>query len=351
MGEFVRVESVDALKRFRVALCKFVETVTAGLDEAEAEIQRTTFWVQNEQTDYWKRQAAKRAENLTRAKSALSQKKTQLTALGGRSSCVDELKALAVAERLVEEARQKQINVRRWRRVLEEEAFSYQGLSQGLRVALQGDIPHALAQLDNMIAALEAYTAAAPPEEQRSVAPAAADEFAPASKDLPSMARGTPSSSPADTRGYRKLRARTPPPAVREATPVSQSGCVWPLLTGPASDVQQALVGTGLASVPVAADDKIVLARGVWQASRLYLERVPGVVAGDSGWYIGFADGREVTAYDGARVADVLAGRPDWSGVLEMPAGCLVVYDGAAPEAVLDPQDVLLFPRAVREAS
>jgi hypothetical protein len=350
MGEFVRVESVDALKRFRVALCQLVEVVSAGLDEAEAEIQRTAFWVQNEQSDYWKRQAAKWAENCVRAKSALSQKRTQLTALGSRYSCVDEEKALAAAERKVEEARQKQINVRRWRRLLDEEGFSYQGLSQGLRVMLQGDIPNALAQLDNMIASLEAYAAAAGPEEQRSVAPAATGADFRRPEDLPSMARGTPAAPIADARDYRKLRARTPSVAVREATPVSQSEFARASEVPTGSEVHAALAGCDLARSAVAPDDKIVLARGVWRSPRVYLERAAGVAAGDSGWYIGFADDRQVAAYDGARVADVLAARPDWAPVLELPAGCLAVFDGAALAALLDPQDAWLAPRDDRDS-
>jgi hypothetical protein len=45
MSGQARVESVDALKKFRAALCKFAETAAVGLDEAQTEIQRTRHWV------------------------------------------------------------------------------------------------------------------------------------------------------------------------------------------------------------------------------------------------------------------------------------------------------------------
>jgi len=350
MGQFVRVESFEALKQFRARLCKFVEVVGVALDEAEVEMQRTGTWLQQEQPDYWKRQAAKRAEAYARAKSVLVRKKMQLTALGSRYSCIDEEKALAAAERQVEEARQKQANVRRWRHLFDDESYSYLGLAQGLRVALQADIPGALAQLDQMIAALEAYATETAPAEQRSVAPGAAGEASGTPGDLPSMARGTPAAPPADGQAYRMLRARTPSRAVPDATAVAALEIPWQPVGTADPAGQAALAGCGLARMAVADDDKVVVSRAAWQSARVYLERVRGVVSGDSGWYIGGADEHAAAAYDGVRAADVLAARPDWRAVLELPAGCLVVFDGAALVAVLDPQDAVLWFSGMRAA-
>ena len=170
MGEHARVESIEALEKFRAALCKFVDDVGVGLNESEAEIQRTLFWVKQEQSAYWKTQAKKRAELVARAKSALTRKKMQQTALGSRFSYVDEQKALAAAERQCEEGRQKIANVKRWSRALDEESFSYKRVAQALSQALELEIPNALAQLDNMIVALQAYTASGTLEAQTSTA-------------------------------------------------------------------------------------------------------------------------------------------------------------------------------------
>jgi hypothetical protein len=162
MSEFARVESVEALKDFRVTLCKVAEEIGVGLEEADGEIQRTIIWLKQEQHTYWKGEVRKRGELMTRAKLELKRKQEQKTPLGGRYSCVDEKKALAVAQRRFEEAEQKLANVRRWSRQLEEEAFSYQGGIRSLSQMISSGIPNGLAQLDNMIVSLESYLSLKP---------------------------------------------------------------------------------------------------------------------------------------------------------------------------------------------
>jgi len=169
MRDFARVDSIDALKDFRVSLCRFADAIKVGLDEAEGEIDRTAIWLKQDQYTHWKGQVRKCQELLTRARIELNRKQQQKTPLGGRYSCVDEKKALAAAKRRFEEAEQKLANVRRWARQLEHEAFSYKGVAQGLMQAVDADVPNALAQLDNMIAALESYASSGPLSEQASV--------------------------------------------------------------------------------------------------------------------------------------------------------------------------------------
>jgi len=169
MRDFARVDSIDALKDFRVSLCKFADAIKVGLDEAESEIDRTAIWLKQDQYIHWKRQVRKYQELLTRARIELNRKQQQKTPLGGRYSCVDEKKALAAAKRRFEEAEQKFANVRRWTRQLEQETFAYKGVAQGLIQVVDADVPNALAQLDNMIAALESYASSGTASEQGSV--------------------------------------------------------------------------------------------------------------------------------------------------------------------------------------
>ncbi len=355
MSERVRVESVEALEKFRAALCKFAETVRVGLDEAEAEIQRTSFWIKQEQHNYWKRQVHKRAEVYAQAKRALKRKKTEKTALGGKYSCVDEEKALAAAERRLEEAKQKVANVRRWSRLFDEESFSYGGVVQGMNLAVEAEIPNALAQLDNMIAAIEAYASSAPPSVQRSTAATPAPEDLSRPEEFVSVARDAPAPPRAAAEAYRKLRARTPPRAVRDAAPVAERRFPWleaePRCFSPRSpshkvsdDLRRALAGLGLARAPIVADARIVVAREIWKHRRIYLERVEPGTADDSGWHVGLADDTVASGYEAVRVTDFLSGRPDLEAVLELPVGCLVVLSGMSLEAALDPQNALLWP-------
>lgn len=344
MSGQARVESVEALKKFRAALCKFAETAGVSLDEAEAEIQRTRQWVSHDQQSHWKRQLQKRTELYTRAKSALTRKKLMKTPLGGRYSTTEEEKALAVAERRLEEARQKIENVRKWRRVLDDESRSYQAVAQGVSLMLQADLPSALAQLDNMIAALEAYAVSAAPAEQRSVAEEE-EESGYRPEPVESMARGAPVAGDVDAEWFERLRSQTPEPTVRAATPVGTLAFQW-AVAGNADALRHALSALSLPREPVDANTKVVLARGVWDCERIYLERVEPASTDDSGWYIGIAEDTPVSGCDAVRVADLLARRPDLDAVLQLAVGYLVVLDGASLAAVLDPQGVRRGPAA-----
>jgi len=169
MRDYAKVDSIDALKDLRVSLCKFADAIKAALEEAEGEIDRTAIWLKQDQNSYWKGQVRKYQELVTRAKIELNRKLHEKTPLGGRYSCVDEKKALAAAQRRCDEAELKLANVHRWARQLDQEAFTYKGVAQGLLQMVEADLPHALAQLDNMITALESYATSGPVFEQRSV--------------------------------------------------------------------------------------------------------------------------------------------------------------------------------------
>lgn len=343
MGGYVAVESFEALKRLRTTLCRFADLVAGGLGEAEAELHRTINWVRLEQRNYWKRETAKRTELLARAKSALALKRLQHTAASGRPSCVEEEKALALAKRRLEEAEQKQANVGRWGRRLDEEAHSYQAAASGLHQALSLDIPNALAQLDNMLAALEAYAPTAAPQAQGSLAPAG-EEAARAAETPESIVPPGPPPTSEDTIQYRSLRAQTPPQALRDALPLHESNADRPPAGGQEPEWAAAFAGLGLACQPVALPEKIVMARGAARQPRIYLERLATAIAGDSGWYLGIREEGKEKELEAARVADVVMVRPEIAPLLALPPGFLAVLDGTVLEAVLDAEDKRRWP-------
>ena len=53
MSTSAHVDSIDALKTFRVALIKFAEEANAALATAEAEMQRTVGWLERDQLSFW----------------------------------------------------------------------------------------------------------------------------------------------------------------------------------------------------------------------------------------------------------------------------------------------------------
>ena len=157
MVDFARVDSIDALRALRAALAQFVDEIGSALAEASTEIQRMGMWLRQEQQGHWKLQGRKRAELLSRAKLALMQKQQMRSPSGAVPSCVDEKKALTKAKRLHEEALEKMRNVRRWMRDLDDEAFDFKGQMQGVRQAIEVEVPRAMAALERMTQALQDY--------------------------------------------------------------------------------------------------------------------------------------------------------------------------------------------------
>ena len=135
------------------------------MDEASTEIQRVCRWLAEDCYRHWKTQVQVRTEQFTRAKLALKGRQVlDRTLAGTPSSCVDERKALKVAEARLREAELKFQRVKAWNQRLEKEMSDYRGAVQRLVEAIEVDIPNARAKLDKMIGSLEAYLALAPPE-------------------------------------------------------------------------------------------------------------------------------------------------------------------------------------------
>jgi hypothetical protein len=172
MSDGARVESIDALKHFRVALFKFQEAANAALGDAESDLHSTMNWLENEQYTFWQSQIRKRHEIAERCKEAVRMKKLFKDSTGRTPSAVEEEKALVMAQRRLEEANTKFANVKKYTRVLQKETESYKGSVQRFATTVQSEIPVAAATLDNLVQTLEQYVMLAPGDAQAS-APAA----------------------------------------------------------------------------------------------------------------------------------------------------------------------------------
>jgi DNA repair exonuclease SbcCD ATPase subunit len=162
MTDFARVDSLDALKALRVALCKFADTLRTGLDEAQAEVRQAAIWLDEQQSPSWKREVTNLTERVNTARLELTRKEYTKQLLDSAMSLVEERKLLAQLRDRLETAQTKVASCQRWQRRLEQETFSFKGGIQGLSQAIHQDVPAALALLDNMIMALEAYAAVRP---------------------------------------------------------------------------------------------------------------------------------------------------------------------------------------------
>jgi hypothetical protein len=225
MSQEARVSSVFALKQLRAALGTFAETATRALEEASTEIQRTRQWLEEDRYRHWKTQVQTRTERFAQAKIALKQKEVFDRTLGGTpSSCVDERKALKMAEGRLREAEHKLGRVQAWSLRIEKELSDYRGATQRLISAVELEIPNARARLDNMIEALEAYLALAPPEMPRNVETSAAELVRPGPMSPPGSTEDRPPApqSPEDVEAQSETtlspRGNQTPDLEREAT-------------------------------------------------------------------------------------------------------------------------------------
>jgi hypothetical protein len=169
-----RVHSVDVLKQLRASLGTFAETAATALEETSAGIQHTRQWLTEDRYRHWKKQVQARTEQYVQAKLTLKRKQIFDRALAGSpGSCIDEKKALRIAEARLQEAELKFSRVKSWALQIDREMSDYRKGVQGLTQAVETEIPNARAKLDKMIESLEAYLALAPPE----MAEIAGEEF------------------------------------------------------------------------------------------------------------------------------------------------------------------------------
>jgi len=190
MSNTARVDSIDTLKVFRVALIKFGEEANAALASADAEMQRMVGWLERDQLSFWQMNLRKRQEGLSRAQEALRMKKLFPDSSGRFPTPVEEEKAVRKWKAAVEEAEQKIAACKKYVRVLQKAIMDYKGGVQRFATWVEAEVPNAVQRLDRMVGTLEAYvslgagTSATSPLRQASL-----DAFGAAGPATESMAR------------------------------------------------------------------------------------------------------------------------------------------------------------------
>jgi hypothetical protein len=331
MAQGARIYSVDAIKQFRAALIKFAESGNVALSSGDGDIDRVLGWLERDQSVYWAGQVRKRHALVLQWEDAVRQKRLYKNFDGTTKSAVDEQKALQKAKRDEEEAVQKCLTVKKAIGVLRKESMMYKGRVQRLATALQSDIPTAVHALDTMLDHIAAYL-------QLQTAGQGID----LSGSVESISKAAASAKV----GLERYRERTPTPEQRLAAVLTLVGPDHPMRepwkTGAMQDWQKkALDGLSLERQLPDPDLRVVLSPDVWQSPRIYLERLEAASDQDSGWYIGPAGEENPPATDApeliaVRLGDVIASRPDFADLLNLPTGSLVIVDGGGPAAIFD---------------
>jgi hypothetical protein len=187
-----RVDSIDTLKVFRVALIKFGEEANAALASAESEMQRMVGWLERDQQSFWQMQLRKRQEGLSRAQEALRMKKLFPDSSGRFPTPIEEEKAVRKWKGAVEEAEQKLAACKRYARILQKAIMDYKGGVQRFGTWVEAEVPNAVARLDRMVGKLEAYVALSAAAGYSPVREASLAAFAPGEAQAGGMARAAP---------------------------------------------------------------------------------------------------------------------------------------------------------------
>lgn len=340
MGTGARVDSIDALKAFRVCLVKFAEAASVALADAEGEMLRTQTWLETEARQYWQGQIRKRHEMVEKCKEAVRMKKLFKDSSGRFPSAVDEEKALATACKRLEEAEQKLVNVKRYTGKLQKEIDLYKGSVQRFATSIQIDVPAAGAKLEAMVRTLQEYVALRPVDADLTTPePVTSGDFARSTSAA--MAPAEPQEIPAGPIDPTALRGLTPLGAARAAAvavDLRMSHWAAGVVSAGQADMLKA------AGPAPAGEERLTVADTCWSASHVYLHRVDPAFPGDSGWHIGPADGNEPLPPRSAGVADLLDVRPDLRAVLALPAGSLVVLDRRGLAGAFDGADQSVLP-------
>lgn len=162
MNGAASVHSIPMLREFRAALATYDTEAKESQAVNDMSVRRGVEWFQNDLLKHWLSEIRKREDAVTNARA--DYERCRMQSFGDRvPDCTDQKIALKKAQMRLEEAQEKVKAVKKWSRVLDEEMQDYQGQSQQLTDMLAGEMPKAMAELDRMISALEAYIGVAAP--------------------------------------------------------------------------------------------------------------------------------------------------------------------------------------------
>src|SRR4051794_14313106 len=118
MSQGANVRSVDAIKRFKVALINYAEEARNALSSAEMEIRQVRNWLERDQLTFWQSQVKRNQEKLAMARTELNRRRLS-QANSDAISDSEQKEAVREGQRRLREAEEKIELIKRWIPVLE----------------------------------------------------------------------------------------------------------------------------------------------------------------------------------------------------------------------------------------
>lgn len=196
-----RVESTEGLIDLRSALVQFGERSQAALSSLRQEARRTLRWLQDEQPQYWQQELRKSFDRVASARIAYETCRMR-TIAGHRSACIEEKVAQQRAQRRLEYVQQQMDVTRQWGQRAADQSNEFYGKLGPLERAIDYDVPRMIALLEQLLAAIDAYTGNVGKAEASADAPVpsvSAPEPAQPAEKTPDVATALPSPSTEET--------------------------------------------------------------------------------------------------------------------------------------------------------
>ena len=156
MSRQADVNSIDSLRRFRLALQQYGETVQDVVTTLQCELQRAVDWFEQDRMSFWPAEVRRSNDRLVEALNQLEMKQLAVDR-SDAPSCYDEKKAVENAKRRLRYAEERVQRTRHWLRVVKHEADEFKALLAKLGHLSESDLPRAAAALERMTQALDRY--------------------------------------------------------------------------------------------------------------------------------------------------------------------------------------------------
>lgn len=153
-----KVTSIEAIESFRARLILFLTKANCSINEILSEINRTRYWIENDQRLHWEREWRKRTKILDQAEQELMSARFS----GLTQSMTIKQAAVLKAKRALTESEEKLRKIKQWNRDFDSMADPLAKKLESLRGFLDYDLPKGVAFLANIQKTLESYTETAP---------------------------------------------------------------------------------------------------------------------------------------------------------------------------------------------
>jgi hypothetical protein len=157
------VKSIDTLAFVKAALISFAHETGQAISEVELEGRRGVDWITVDQAAYWKAEIRRAADLVNKAIKDLEHCRTFKKVGDNQPSCIEEKKALEKARARLARAEQKAEAVRRWTPVVLQQFRETCVRLVHFQEVVDVDAPRAVARVEQMLRALDAYREVASP--------------------------------------------------------------------------------------------------------------------------------------------------------------------------------------------